>query len=133
MARGYPLVSCGVNNVASQTHLFGIRNKTNLHYKSSLFLLRLEVLRQLHNLLARLITELFLRGTQHFLQHRQDRPSKTLNHSVLLLVKRNDHFKHSLVLFVVFSERQKLDEHGEDIVERDVVGMSLDHASDATC
>jgi hypothetical protein len=77
-------------------------------------------------------TELFLRGTQHFLQHRQDRPSKTLNHSVLLLVKRNDHFKHSLVFLVVFSERQELDEHGKDIVERDVVGVSFDHASHAT-
>jgi hypothetical protein len=48
----------------------------------------------------------------------------------LLLVQRNNHFKHSLVFLVIFSERKELDEYGEDVVERDVVGMSLDHASD---
>ena len=49
----------------------------------------------------------------------------------MLLVQRNDHLKHSLVLLVIFSERKQLDEHGQDVRERDVVGVSLDHAGDA--
>ena len=54
-----------------------------------------------------------------------------MDNGVLLLVEGNDHFEDGFVFLVVFSERKQLDKDGQNVVEGDVVGVSLDHAGDA--
>ena len=94
--------------------------------------MRLEVLGQLHNLLARLVAELLLGRAQHLLQDGENRAGQALDDRVLLLVESDDHLENGLVLLVVLSKGKELDQDGEDVSKGDVVGVSLDHAGNTS-
>lgn len=92
----------------------------------------MQVLDELLDLLAGLVAELLLGRCENLLQNRDDLGGQTLDDWVLGLVEGDNHLEDGLVLLVVLTERKELDEHRQDLVDRDVVGVGLDHASDTS-
>lgn len=90
-----------------------------------------EVLDQLAELGAGLVADLVLGRAHDRLKDGQELAGEALDGGLLGLEHGDDHVEDGLVLAEVVPEGEELDETGQDLRQRDGLGVSLDHAGEA--